>query len=65
MTERSTVALCPFCDTGKLELYLGGPRDKQIHCSKCGKAWVNLSEEQMESVVADWIKKRADAQEAT
>lgn len=58
----STVGLCPFCGRGKLELYLGGPWDKQIHCSKCGKSWVNLSDDQMESIVAEWIKKRSAAQ---
>lgn len=63
--SRGTVALCPFCGTGKLDLHLGGPRDKQIQCSKCGKAWIHLSDEQMEPIVAAWIKRRSEAQGAT
>jgi uncharacterized protein (DUF983 family) len=65
IVSRATVALCPFCGTGKLDLYLGGPCDKQIRCSKCGKEWSHFSDEHMELIVAAWIKRRSETQVAT
>jgi ribosomal protein S27AE len=65
IVSTGTVAVCPFCGTGILALHLGGPWDKQIHCSKCGKAWVYLSDEAMEGIVAEWINRRSATQEAT
>jgi hypothetical protein len=39
-TSKPTIGLCPYCETGTLGLYLGGPWDKEIHCSKCKQTWI-------------------------